>query len=121
VTVRRAVAALSMVFTAAVRDEIIPANPAKFADKPAVAKGPVEVWEPHQVVEFFERCGRHRLGAVFELAVFTGPRRGELAGLRWSEIDLDARTIVVRHNRVSVTDGCRSRPPKPAQDAVQSR
>ena len=39
---------------------------------------------------------------MYELAIYTGMRRGELAGLYWADVDLAARTIVVRHNRVCV-------------------
>jgi integrase len=45
---------------------------------------------------------RHRFGALFEIAVLTGLRRGEITGLRWADVDLVARKIVVRHNRVTV-------------------
>jgi integrase len=71
-------------------------------DKPAVADHDVTAWEPGQAAVFLERCGHHRLGALFELAIYTGLRRGEITGLHWSEIDLAGRQIVVRHNRVSV-------------------
>jgi integrase len=43
-----------------------------------------------------------RLAMVFELALATGLRRGELAGLRWVDADLDAAQLAVRRNRVSV-------------------
>ena len=104
VTVRRALATLQMIFTTAVRDEIIPATPASRVDKPVVrsSDSDVKYWEPEYLVEFFDRAGRHRLGALFELTVHTGLRRGEIAGLHWADVDLAARTIVVRHNRVSV-------------------
>jgi integrase len=102
VTVRRALACLGTIFTAAVRDEIIPANPALMVDKPAVPDEPVTYWEPEPTAEFIERCGHHRLGALFELAIDTGLRRGEITGLHWADVDLAARQIVIRHNRVSV-------------------
>jgi integrase len=102
VTVRRALATLRMIFTQAVKDEIIPANPALMVDKPAVAETGEKHWEPEHVGAFLERCGRHRLGPLFELATYTGLRRGEICGLHWSDVDLAARTVVVRHNRVSV-------------------
>jgi integrase len=102
VTVRRALATLRMIFTQAVRDEVIPANPALMVDKPTVAETGERHWEPEHVGAFLERCGRHRLGPLFELAVYTGLRRGEITGLHWSDVDLVARTVVVRHNRVSV-------------------
>jgi integrase len=37
----------------------------------------------------------HRLHALFELALHTGLRKGELLGLRW-DLDLDARTAAIR-------------------------
>jgi site-specific recombinase XerD len=43
VTVRRALTTLRMIFSAAVRDEIIPGNPALMVDKPAVPDHPVTV------------------------------------------------------------------------------
>jgi integrase len=102
VTVRRALATLQMILSAAVREEIIPANPARNIDKPTVPDHPVTAWEPEHVGEFFDRAGRHRLGPLLELAVLTGLRRGEITGLHWSDVDLVGREIVVRHNRVSV-------------------
>jgi integrase len=102
VTVRRILARLHSILASAVRDELIPANPATGADKPALADGPVKVWEPDEVREFLQRSARHRLGALFEIAVLTGLRRGEITGLRWADVDLAARKIVVRHNRVTV-------------------
>jgi integrase len=62
----------------------------------------VKVWEPDGVREFLQRSARHRFGALFEIAVLTGLRRGEITGLRWADVDLVARKIVVRHNRVTV-------------------
>jgi integrase len=102
VTVRRALATLQMIMSQAVRDEIISASPAVKIDKPAVADTGEKHWEPEHLAIFIERCGHHRLGPLFELAIYTGLRRGEITGLHWSDIDLAARTITVRHNRVSV-------------------
>lgn len=103
VTVRRALATLQMVFSTAVRDEIIPISPAAKVDKPIVPDSPVtHWWEPEQIREFIDRSGRHRLGPLFELAVHTGLRRGEITGLHWDDVDLSDRTIVVQHNRLTV-------------------
>jgi len=43
-------------------------------------------------------CVGHRLGAVFTLAVTTGMRQGEIFGLQWDDVDLDAGTLSVRHS-----------------------
>jgi integrase len=102
-TVRRALATLQMIMSMAVRDEIVLASPATNVDKPTIKKDDqVKVWEPKTVMTFIERCGRHRLGSLFELAIYTGLRRGEITGLHWSDVDLVRREIVVRHNRVSI-------------------
>jgi integrase len=101
-TVRHIHTTLRRILTIAVKDELIPTNPALVADLPAENKGQVKHWEPVNLQKFLERCGRHRLGAVFELTMYTGQRRGEICGLRWSDIDDAERTITVSHNRVSV-------------------
>ncbi len=38
----------------------------------------------------------HRLHALFELALRTGLRKGELLGLRWEDLDLDSGTASIR-------------------------
>ena len=39
-----------------------------------------------------------RLEALYLLAVTTGLRRGELLGLKWTDLDLDARTLSVQRS-----------------------
>lgn len=43
---------------------------------------------------------KFRFGAVYELAIYTGRRRGELSALRWEDIDVENRTLTVKKNRV---------------------
>ncbi|QOI63652.1 site-specific integrase [Arthrobacter sp. TES] len=100
VTVRRIAAVLQGSLRAAARSQRIDINPATELELPKVEKKPVQAWEPAQVGHFLDIAATHRLGALFELAMFTGMRRGELVGLRWEDIDLPARTLNVRNNRV---------------------
>ena len=44
----------------------------------------------------------HRLSAAWQLSLY-GLRRGEVLGLCWSDIDLDAKTLTIRRARVEVT------------------
>jgi integrase len=47
--------------------------------------------------------------ALFATAVYTGMRRGELCGLRWTDVDLERRMIVVRRSHGGPTksgEGC---------------
>jgi integrase len=40
--------------------------------------------------------GDHRLGGMFVLSLSLGLRIGEISGLAWKDIDLDARVLKVR-------------------------
>jgi integrase len=102
VTVRRLVTLLGTIFASAVKDELISSNPARAVEKPKLDNERPDPWEPNQVRTFLDRCAQHRLGALFEVAVLTGLRRGEITGLRWPDVDLAARKVVVRRNRVTV-------------------
>ncbi|MEM6785252.1 MAG: site-specific integrase [Bacteroidota bacterium] len=52
------------------------------------------------------------------VAVYTGLRLGELVALRWRDVDLHARTLVVRHTATSRTKSRRDRAVPLAQQAV---
>ncbi|MCB0976215.1 MAG: site-specific integrase, partial [Acidimicrobiales bacterium] len=51
---------------------------------------------------FLDAIASHRMGAAFEFAANTGMRRGEVLGVRWRDIDLDAGRVSVRQALVSV-------------------
>jgi integrase len=53
------------------------------------------VWTAAQTAEFLRQVRGHRLYALFHLVALRGLRRGEAAGLRWSDLDLDAGTLTV--------------------------
>ena len=42
------------------------------------------------------------LTELFELLICTGMRKGEVLGLHWADVDLDARLLFVRHTLVAV-------------------
>ena len=58
------------------------------------------VWTPAQVQAFLDRAQRERLGSLLFLVALTGARRGELVGLLWEDVDLDAATIHIRRAAV---------------------
>lgn len=60
--------------------------------RPAV----VMVWRRDQAEQFLRAIEDDRLRALFHLAVTYGPRRGELAQLPWSDLDLATRRIHLR-------------------------
>ncbi|MFD5258837.1 tyrosine-type recombinase/integrase [Streptomyces bobili] len=47
----------------------------------------------------------HRLHALFELALHTGLRKGELLGLHWEDLDLDTGTAAIRRTLQRTSTG----------------
>lgn len=52
---------------------------------------------------FLEAVRGHRLEAAWHVAAMTGMRRGEVLGLRWRDVELDAARLSVRQTIVSVS------------------
>ncbi|HEY8282383.1 MAG TPA: site-specific integrase [Leifsonia sp.] len=100
VTVHRIHAVLSSALGAAHRLEMVESNAASNIALPPERPQRRAVWEPVQLGEFLQVAQSDRLGPLFEIAVFTGLRRGELLGLQWSDVDLDEGELVVRRQRV---------------------
>jgi hypothetical protein len=62
----------------------------------------MRVWSPGQVGAFLEHVINDRLYTAWLLLASTGMRRGEVAGLRWVDVDLDAGRVSPRRPRVVV-------------------
>jgi integrase len=50
-----------------------------------------------ETLDFLAASRKDPLYAAFLLAIAMGLRRGEIVGLRWSDLDLDNRVLYVRH------------------------
>lgn len=86
--------------------ELIARNPAdngavRSARPKPKAKAPT-VWSTDQTRAFLDSQRDDRLFALWRLAAMTGLRRGELVGLRWRDVDLDAGAVRVSATRVVV-------------------
>jgi integrase len=90
-------------------------NPAGLADPPSprAAQGPeMKAWTAAEARAFLRHVERDRLHACYFLALTTGMRRGELLGLRWSDVDLDGARLSIRQTLVSVGYEMRFSQPK---------
>lgn len=107
-SVRRLQVTLHKALDAAVRRGMLASNPADLAEAPKSPQldGSTDVWSPKQLINFIEASGSDRLAGVWRLAAMTGLRRSEICGLKWSDVDLEARIISVRRAAV-VVDGHR--------------
>jgi integrase len=53
----------------------------------------MHVWSPEQLRVFLNHARQDRLYAAWLLFATTGMRRGEVAGLRWSDVALEAGRV----------------------------
>jgi integrase len=58
---------------------------------------PVAVWTPAQTAAFLQRYCDRDLYPPYLLVALLGLRRGEVAGLRWCDVDLDGGVLMVSH------------------------
>ncbi|GGT66768.1 tyrosine-type recombinase/integrase [Streptomyces purpureus] len=80
----------------AVREEQIPRNVARNVRTGAPRPRRFEPLTTDEARQFLAAAEGHRLHALFELALHTGLRKGELLDLRWEDLDLDAGTAAIR-------------------------
>jgi integrase len=95
-TVRYVHAVVHRALGQAVRWDLIPRNPADGVQLPRLHRREMTVLSPDQVQVFLEAARSRALGVLFAFALATGMRPEEYLALRWSDLDLDAHTAVVR-------------------------
>ena len=76
---------------------------------------------PEQARRLLEAARGDRLEALYVLAVHCGLRQGELLGLRWEDVDLEAGTLHVRRTLTLAKDGPKFMAPKTAKSRRQIR
>ena len=101
----------------AVRWNLVQRNVADLADPPKVGSAgrAMQTWSAEELRTFLERIAGERLYAAYLLAATTGMRRGEVLGLRWRDVDLDAARLAVRQSIVSVAYEIKFAEPKTAR------
>jgi integrase len=80
-------------------------NVVALADAPSLQarkRREIKAWDIDQLVRFLDAIAPHRMAPAFYLAAHTGMRRGEVLGVRWRDLDLDAGRVSVRQALVSV-------------------
>jgi integrase len=80
----------------AVADGLIPRNFTEGIRAPKPKKKEVNALSPEQARAFLEAARADRFEALYVLAIHCGLREGELLGLRWNDVDLEAGTLSVR-------------------------
>lgn len=91
---------------------LISSNPVEDVSKPKVERQEVEVLEPSEAAALMAAARTTRLFPIVLLALGTGLRRGEILGLRWTDIDLDRRALSVAQSLEQTKAGLRFKTPK---------
>jgi integrase len=99
----------------AVRWGLLVRNPAHHATAPRPHRTELRTWSAAELRSFLEFVCGDRLYAAWQLAAFTGMRRGEVLGLRWADLDLDAGWLSVRQTLVVVDNHPQVSEPKTAR------
>ncbi|MDQ7911305.1 site-specific integrase [Phytohabitans sp. ZYX-F-186] len=112
---------LRSALNAAIRDGLLRDNPARFVELPTPRRPQPQVWTSHrvdawqrdgqrpsvavwtadQVATFLDTVREDRLFAMWWLIALRGLRRGEAAGLRWCDVDLQQRVMVIEQQRIA--------------------
>ncbi|MFF1321201.1 tyrosine-type recombinase/integrase [Streptomyces chartreusis] len=87
---------LRSALSSACREELITRNVAKLVEPPRTDNRELKPWTLNETLDFLAASRKDPLYAAFVLAIAMGLRRGEIVGLRWSDLDLDNRVLYVR-------------------------
>ena len=86
-SVRLLQAMLHKAFDYAVRIGLLSRNVCDAVTLPKVERPEIRSLTADQIIQLLQAARRHRVEALFVLASVTGMRRGELLGLKWSDIN----------------------------------
>jgi integrase len=103
-TKRMARATLRRALRMAEQDGLIARNVAAIAEGPRMDYREGRTMTSEQARTFLEVCKGYRLGAAYTLALTLGLRRGEILGLKWSDIELKEGEMTLTIRRQLVRD-----------------
>ena len=85
----------------AVKNDMIPSNPADKVERPKQDKFYGNFYDRDELNNLFEAVAGTKLELPVLLGAFYGLRRSEIVGLKWSAIDFEQNTITISHTVTS--------------------
>ena len=113
-TVRNIFGTLHRALYDAVRFGLLAFNPASQVQLPRYQRPPITPWSGEQAGAFIQYAENKQdpLAPIWRLLLVTGLRRGEVVGLRWSDVDLVEAKISVTQTKVMAGNLCVTTTPK---------
>ena len=90
---------LTNTLNAAERQEYITKNPMRAVSPPKKRQREAKFYTPEQLGILLAKAVGTRLELPVYICAYLGLRRGELCGLRWSDVDLGHQTITIENTR----------------------
>lgn len=98
-TVRHYYALLNMLLNKALKSKIIMVNPMIYVDVPKPERMIPEIWTIGESKEVIEVIGNGDIvGLMVLFGLCTGMRRGEILGLKYSDIDMKEYMVSIKHS-----------------------
>ncbi len=98
-------AVLKKALSDACRLRVLKRNPAQFVTAPKKNRRRPEAWSVEDINRFLQAAEGNPYQDVFDLALRTGTRRAELAGLKWQDVDLKRGAITISRSLYRVAGG----------------
>ena len=93
---RQVRAVLRSALTSAMKQGLITRNVATMVEVPSTPRREIAPLTPEEARAFLKAIEGDRLEALYQTAMATGMRQGELLGLRWNDVDFERGVLVVR-------------------------
>ena len=90
---------LTNTLNAAERQEYITKNPMRAVSPPKKRQREAKFYTPEQLGTLLDKAVGTRIELPVYICAYLGLRRGELCGLRWSDVDLEHQTITIENTR----------------------
>ena len=93
-------AMLSSMFGTAVKWQLMDANPCARVIPPKLVQPDIEFLDEKQIAALLAALhdAPKQLSVIVQIALFTGARRGEICGLRWSDLNFDTELMTINRN-----------------------
>lgn len=78
------------------KNHVLRFNPSDACELPRIYRQEIKPLDQEQAAEFLREIQGHTHEYLFQIALFTGMRQGELLGLSWDSLDLDHGTLTVK-------------------------